>query len=258
MRHSALNARDAQNLLDAISACAVQPPSELSGLLETLDAIHGAGAQPDPTVELIKDVFKDRLPARAERSAMHAFAEALENGAADAVIASLTPRFDTAASALAECAALIDPGMDAAQVLESSGDDRVRVAWQSIGGYVNTLEQVGRVVAQFGCKSLTFGMVELPGNLSGIGALDDRALMCVDNSKLGIVAAGALFSQPGSHRRSPGAMAASALKLNDIATARETIRAWAEASWDATNSNVGRGRFEGETFVPSRYPTRTR
>ena len=40
--------------------------------------------------------------------------------------------------------------------------------------------------------------------------------MCVDHRKLDIVRAGAVFNQPGTHRRSPWFMAASALKLNDI------------------------------------------
>jgi hypothetical protein len=172
---------------------------------------------------------------------VYAFTKALETGTADTVIASLTPRFDAAAKALAQCAELVDPNMDADAVLASSTDDRVRVAWQNIERDVNILDKIGAVVTQFGCKSPTFSLVELPANLSGIGALDDRALMCVDGRKLDIVRAGAVFNQPGTHRRSPWFMAASALKLNSIGEARETIRAWAEKAWDALDYNRGRG-----------------
>lgn len=180
---------------------------------------------------------------------MHAFTEALENGAADSIIASLTPRFNAAAEALAKCHEHIDPSMDADQVLAASTDDKVRVAWQDIDRHVDILERIGQVVTQFGCKSTTFAMIELPANLIGIGALDDRALMCVDADKLGVVAAGAIFNQPGAHRRSPWFKVASVLKLNTIGEARETVRAWAEASWDSLDLNRGRGRMEGDKFV---------
>ena len=103
-----INAREARALLDAISTCGVPAPEDQAGLLETLDAIRAAGTQEsDPTDALIRDAFERKLrgaelrkrisqasaafydveyghglPQRAERSAMHAFAKALEKSAA--------------------------------------------------------------------------------------------------------------------------------------------------------------------------------
>ena len=185
------------------------------------------GTQSDPTDALIVDAFERKLrgaelrkrisqasaahyeieyghglPARAERSAVYAFTKALENGGADTIIASLTTRFDAAAKALTECAEHIDPNMDPDTALRSSTDDRVRVAWQDIDRHVNTLDKVAAVVTQFGGKSLTFGLIELPNSLGGTGRLDDRALMAVDHQKLDITRASAIFNQPGTHRPS--------------------------------------------------------
>ena len=237
------------------------------------------GTQSDPTDALIVDAFERKLrgaelrkrisqasathyefeyghglPARAERSAVYAFTKALENGGADTIIASLTTRFDAAAKALTECAEHIDPNMDPDTALRSSTDDRVRVAWQDIDRHVITLDKVAAVVTQFGGKSLTFGLIELPNNLGGTGRLDDRALMAVDHQKLDITRASAIFNQPGTHRRSPWFLAAAALKLNTIGEARETIRAWAEQAWDALDYNRGRGRMDGDKFVAMPIP----
>ena len=93
---------------------------------------------------------------------------------------------------------------------------------------------IGQVVTQFGCKSPTFAMIELPANLHWYrGARRPGADVRRVPDKLGVVAAGAIFNQPGAHRRSPWFKVASVLRLNTIGEARETVRAWAEASWDS-------------------------
>lgn len=283
MSLSSVPVSDARRLCEQITACGVQPPEELTGLLDTLDAIHAAGVHSDPTHALIKDAFKHSLrgdaltkrirqasaehyaveyghglPARAEQACMRAFGEALEGGVADAVIASLTPRFDAAAAALTECAALVNSESDPEHILSSSTDGTVVAAWQAIDQHVTELERIGAVVRQFGCKSLTFSLVQLPTNLSGAGGFTDDALMCVDHNKLGIARASGVFNQPGTHRRSPWFRTAAALKLNDIATAREAIRSWAEQAWDSLNLNQGRGIMDPTkgfiaTPVPNPY-----
>ena len=144
--------------------------------------------------------------------------------------------------------------MDPDTALRSSTDDRVRVAWQDIDRHVNTLDKVAAVVTQFGGKSLTFGLIELPNSLGGTRRLDDRALMAVDHQKLDITRASAIFNQPGTHRPLDWFLAAAALKLNTIGEARETIRAWAEQAWDALDHNRGRGRMDGDKFIAMPIP----
>jgi hypothetical protein len=288
MSLSSVHVGDARRLLELITACGVQPPEELTGLLETLDAIRATGVHSDPTHALIVDAFTNNLrgdalakrisqasaehyaveyghclPQRAEQACMRAFGEALDKGgAADRIITSLTPRFDAAATALAKCAALVDPNTDTEQILSSSTDSKVVAAWQAIDRHVAELERIGAVVRQFGCKSITFSLVTLPANLSGGGGFTDDALMCVDHDRFDIVRASGVFNQPGTHRRSPWFRIAAALKLNDIATAREAIRAWAEKAWDALDYNRGRGIMDPTkgfiaTPVPNPYAVKT-
>jgi hypothetical protein len=59
----------------------------------------------------------------------------------------------------------------------------------------------------------------------------------------------ALFNSHGQHRNSPWFKAASVLRLNTIAGAREKIRAWAQAAWDELGINQGRGRMTDDGFV---------
>ena len=149
---------------------------------------------------------------------------------------------------MVDCAELIDPNADPEQFLAGT-DEAGRQAWQAIGPNVDTLTKIGTLVASFGAKSPTFSLIELPAQLGGTGFLSDYALMCVVG-QYGIEEPSAVFNQPGLHRRSPWYQAASTLQLNTIEQAREKLRVWSEAAWNALDLNKGRGRMEGKTFIP--------
>ena len=118
-------------------------------------------------------------------------------GAANEVIGAVREKFDTAAHALVECATLVDPNVDPVQFLEHA-DDKASYAWQAIKPNIDTVTRIAALVTQFGCKSLTFSLIELPVQVGGTGFLDARALMCVD-PKYSIEQSSAAFGRTGNH-----------------------------------------------------------
>src|SRR5215217_4434811 len=134
--YSFAGARQARALMRDIAEF-VEPPDELSSLVDAFDELAQASAVTDPTTELVHAVaagklrgkaldeqiakavsaihiqeFRVGLKARVEPALVKQFVQALNDGAADAVITSLSPAFDTAASALQECGKLVQPGVD--------------------------------------------------------------------------------------------------------------------------------------------------
>ncbi len=98
---------------------------------------------------------------------------------------------------MVECATLVDPNVDPVQFLEHA-DDKASYAWQAIKPNIDTVTRIAALVTQFGCKSLTFSLIELPVQVGGTGFLDARALMCVD-PKYSIEQSSAAFGRTGNH-----------------------------------------------------------
>jgi hypothetical protein len=129
-------------------------------------------------------------------------------------------------------------------------DEAGRQAWQAINTLVDVLNKIVSCVIQFGAKSTSFLLIELPANLHGTAGIHDLASLCT-GPQHDLAAASAVFHPPGSHRNAPWFLAAPALRLSSIAEAREKARAWSEAAWDALELNRGRGRFEPQKgFIP--------
>ena len=122
-------------------------------------------------------------------------------------------------------------------------NDTERRAWGSIAPNVTTIEKIAGVVTSFGSKSLTFPLIELPVQLGGVAWVNDSALLCVD-AKYDIQQSSAAFSRGGVGRQSPWFLAAATLKLNRLDEARESVRRWAEATWESLGLNQGRGRLD--------------
>lgn len=277
-----LGVRHARTLLKDIAACSVKPPVILTELVDAFDDLAQTSAVSDPTTDLVKAVaagqlrgkdldkqiaqaaaalqiqeFRRNLQARVEPAVVRQFVEALdEGGCADAVIDSLRPQFDEAAAKLAQCAELVSAGTDAETFLATATSDQIQ-AWQAVDEHIATLTKVSSAVTHFGPQSTTFPLSEVPGTMGSIAAfINNNGTMCVD-PQWGLERACELFQNYGTHRNSPWFRGASVLKLNNIADAREKIRAWAESAWDGLNINQGRGRLDPEKgFVaePVRNP----
>ena len=140
--YSFVGIRHAQTLLNDIAQCGVEPPKELTDLVESFDELANVSGASDPIGGLVKAVssgqlrgkeldkkitdtaiavqvgeFRAGLRARVEPAIVRQFIEALDGGgAADSVIDSLRRAFDEAASKLAVCAELVNPGADPGDV----------------------------------------------------------------------------------------------------------------------------------------------
>ena len=274
--YSFVGIRHAHGLLADIAQCGVEPPQALIDLVETFDELAHAPAVSDPIGGLIKAVsagqlrgkdlekqiadaatavqlqeFRTGLQARVEPALVAEFIKTLdEGGAADAIIDSLRPAFDEAASKLAECAELVNPGVDPETFLAAATADQIK-AWQAIDEHITTLTKISSAIGHFGPHSTSFPMSEIPVNIStGSAFINNLGVLCVD-AQLGLERGCSLFLSWGNHRNSPWFKGASALKLNTIAETREKIRAWAESAWDAMGINQGRGRLDPEHgFIP--------
>lgn len=274
--YSFTGVRHARALLAEIAECGVEPPKVLTDLIGAFDDLAKASAVSDPIGELVKAVaggqlrgkeldkrvaetavamhvaeFRAGLQARVEPVLVRQFINALdEGGAADEVIDSLRPAFDTAATKLAECAELVNPNTDAETFLASASPEQI-AAWRDVDEHVATLTKVSSVVGNFGPHSNSFPLLEVPANLTNVGFINNIGTLCVD-PQWDLGRACALFQKFGSHRNSPWFRGASMLRLNSIAEAREKIRAWAESSWDAMNINQGRGILDPDRgFIPT-------
>lgn len=267
--YSFLGVRHAKALLAAIAECGVTPPKTLTGLVAGFDELKSVSTQTNAVDELVKKLasgkpmstaerdkaieaawaaheigqFRFNICQRVEPALLRQFGQALEDGAADDIIASLTPQFDAAARALERCAELIDPNV-AAETFIAQADEESLAAWRSIDEHITTLTNISNVVCQFGPMSTSFKMVDLPSNVLGTERLDNRALMCV-SPRFGVdQACSAFLSVHGTHRHSVWFKVATALQLCTIAEAREKVRAFAESAWAALNINQGRGRMD--------------
>jgi hypothetical protein len=185
-----------------------------------------------------------------EHATIAEFESELRKGAANAILDALRPEFTASADELVRAAEVIDPNVDAVKFLEKA-NPKQRAVWNSIQSNVDHLNRIISLAVQFGPKSQTFPLIELPQQAGSVGFMSDVAVMCV-HPRYSLVQASAAFSQPGTHRQSPLFRCAGQLNLNSVQMAAETVRAWAEQSWESLGLNVGRGRLaeDGKTFIP--------
>lgn len=271
INYSVVGLPAARDLLAAVATAGGAAPDELTAIVDAVDTLRGtrnpgdnpetallkritSGELRDPSsldkairdaaIARVTDEFRAGLAQRTELSAARQFGKALKAGAADEAIDSLRKPFDAAAAALAETIERIDSSIDPVQFLATC-TEADRKMWNAIDKQVDTLQRIGAVVCAFGPNSGTWPMMDVPVTLSGAGGLHDAALMCCDPSKYDVMAASAMFRQPGqaTHRHSPWFRASPILRLNTIAEAAETLRQWCERAWEAqhggTNNRQG-------------------
>jgi hypothetical protein len=196
--YSFASARDAEALIEQVAQCGVQPPQELTDLLDAFAELSQTTTDTDQTADLVKDVaagrlrgealneriaqahagiqlrdFRNGLKARVEPVLVKEFVKALEAGAADAIIASLSPTFDEAAAKLAECANLVTPGADPETFLTSATTNQIK-AWKAIDEHVATLTKISSVVGNFGPHSATWPLLEVPANVTSASFINNN------------------------------------------------------------------------------------
>jgi hypothetical protein len=157
---------------------------------------------------------------------VRAFHKALDAGAADEILSSLRPAFDTAAEAIAAARGLISAEGTAEAVL-ANGTPETITAWQQLPEQLAVINAVSAVASQFGCRTARFPLVEEYA-LADNYKLDDRALWCADGQ---LVSDSHPFGRPDQgHRTSPWFRVP--LRLHTVASARDRYRQFAASEFD--------------------------
>ena len=178
------------------------------------------------------NTYRGELRTRSERLFVNAFHAALvKDGAADQLLDSLRDRFQEVAEAITEARTLIPTNQPAEAFLRTAETDAVTF-WPQLDGHIATLDAIGRIPAQFGCRTGNFPQFEAFALGDGF-RLEGRAIFCANGPNE--QADSAAFRGTGTHRASPWFRMP--LRLNTVAQAVECYRVWAEASWDASHPN---------------------
>ena len=111
---------------------------------------------------------------------VHAFHVALDEGAADELLDSLRPQFDTAAQAIAQARDLI-PIEQSAEVFMHSAKPGALSAWQQLDTHLAVITSIAAIAAQFGPRLGKFPLVVEYALGDGF-RLDDRAIWCADGN----------------------------------------------------------------------------
>lgn len=193
--------------------------------------------------------YRSQVAGRVEAGLLDRFYKALCAGAADEILDSLRPLFGEAAGKLTEATDLVDVSVDPAQ-LALHGDSEEIKAYRSIRPLVTVLDDISSIARRFGPRSVDFAVLDNPPNVDDRGVLDE-AVMCSADPDL--IQAGAVFRSRSADIRSCPWLR-TAPRLHTIAEATERLRGWAEAAFDQTVSNRGRGRFDNGVFVAEPIP----
>jgi hypothetical protein len=228
--------RDCEQFVTAVTNAGGRVPQPLANLLAA-DALLNASSTPaDPALAIVKaaqnceltayrrDALVNRArwwrcapptPVRIQPMLVAAFYQELQSGAADEVLDSLRPQFDTAASSIAVARDLIPAELSAERFL-SDAKPAALSAWQKLDSHLAVIASIGAIVAQFGCRTARFRLIE-EYTLVDNFRLDDRPLFCCDGE---LEADSRPFGRPDSgHRTSPWFR--TALKLHSVKGARD-------------------------------------
>lgn len=175
---------------------------------------------------------------RAETLFIERFFKELCQGAADEILDSLRPQFDSAAETLAEALTVVDINVDPRQLAETGTPEQLE-AWRSIRPAIAQLDTIGIIARGFGPRSIEFGVLDQPPIVDPLDLVDD-AVMCTGSD---IIQAGKAFrARTADIRTAPWLRITP--KLNTIGEAKERLRQWAEAEWNLLNPHdPNRGTF---------------
>jgi hypothetical protein len=202
---------------------------------KTLAAVEQKAAAAHAAVE-----FRGQLRQRSEHLFVQRFGGALVDGGADAILDSLRPEFDEAAAALHAAMEIVDVNASAEFLAEHATPEET-AAWRSLKPNVMRLDKIAAIARQFGPKSITFGVLDVPFGVEFHG-VDDEALLCTEGDVL--QASAAFRARRADVRTAPWLRTTP--KLLTIDEAKERLRAWAEHAWNITHSDRGKGVIDPE------------
>lgn len=191
------------------------------------------------TDAVISKLTSDHLitvASQANRRFVEKFHEALQAGAADAILDQLRPAFDEAAANIAATLDLVDINTPDSALVANATSKQLD-AWRTLPKHISTLTEIASLATRFGMFG-GFALIEDPrdkdvmlrgGELAG---LDDRATMCCNSD---LIQASRTFLQPNPDIRSSPWLRVQP-KLHTIGEARERVRTTAESAWAAINA----------------------
>lgn len=255
----------ARSLVESVENAGGAAPAVLHRLLDAADLLVEQPAPPDPVrpvidaavageldeerltallAEASRDAsaadYRAHIRARCESALVDRFFRALCDGAADEILDGLRAQFDEAAKQLADATATIAINVDPRQ-LADHGTPAELDAWRSIRPAVARLDEIAIIARRFGPRSADWAVVDGAPNLDDRALLDEAVCCSADD----LVTAGAVFRARTADLRSVPWLRISP-RLNSIAESKERLRVWAEAAFDATAMNQGRGRFDDD------------
>lgn len=199
----------------------------------TLTAKSARELATDAVISKLTSEHLITLASQANRRFVEKFHEALQAGAADAILDQLRPAFDEAAANIAATLDLVDAATTDSALVANATSKQLD-AWRTLPRHISTLTEIAALAARFGMFG-GFALIDDPrdkdvmlrnGEMSG---LDDRATMCCDGD---LIQASRTFLQPNRDVRSSPWLRVQP-KLHTISEAAERVRVTAESAWAA-------------------------
>jgi hypothetical protein len=244
-------------------------PVTLDNLLALIDDVKAVPAPSDPAAGLVdaaiagksQDLKKlvadaaraeseasywQRLRGSVEKVATRRFQRELRDGAADAIIASLRPRFDETAQRIRELRDVVDISWTPEQLVAEGTPEQLS-AYKALPPLVAQIDRIVALVAGFG-RHGSYPVLDEPGGLvsNEVAGLRDEALFATSADVW--QASQVIRARLADWRSSPWLRIP--LQLNSVDDARERLRAASEAAWDAIEASRGqRGRMTTDGWV---------
>ena len=243
---------DAKRLVDAVQSVGGAVPDVLQSLLLAHDVLSRTEAAEPPEKAILthaldgtltaavlgkllpaaaaqqqQTAYRQELAARSENHLVGQWHREMEH-AADEILASLRPKFDEHAQAIAAARAVINPESAPEHILASAEPSVIR-AWRQLDSHLRVVNTIAAIASQFGPRGNYPQISEY--NL-GDQHPEDRAIMCSDGP---LLADSAVFRRPDQgHRTSPWFQVP--LKLHSIASATDRYRQWTADEFDRVHS----------------------
>jgi hypothetical protein len=259
---------DSQNLMWALEGLGITPPQELSKLVAgyLVLAADAPARTLDPTRDLCNAAVNGTLTAdtvdelcakavnqnavaeyraavaqKASRFCAKRFLEILDDGAANAILDALKPKFDAAAQQVAKTLEVVDINTPDKELVAHATPKQLEQL-RALPNILNKLDRIAAITKAFGTDNPTLPLIEHPSDKElmfrgnhEFGILRDEAIFCTTGD---LLRDSRNFYAPnggGDVRTSPWLRVEP--KLHNLDEARERVRSYAADAWEAMNAS---------------------
>lgn len=198
--------------------------------------------------------YRQEFRLRADINFGKRFHDTLIEGAADAILESLRPQFDTTADQISTALDHVDLHNTPQRLLTVTATPDEQAAWGRLPELVRQIDRLAAIAAAFGPRGNLAVIDDLTTRDSllhnSLSWCDDRALMCCAGDL--VTASNAFRAANPNWQNSPWLRVTP--KLATIAEAQEAYREYAETDFEARASHrAGSGTLTENGFVPDTY-----